>query len=129
MTLEEFAAAIDGLTYNLWCCTIHGNQSHDQKQIQQRMGNSHPGDLVVERSTHYYQPGDERMKKNGWENWRGPLDRVGYLLRVETITRKHEDCDEDYDTTYHVIRTLDGREIAWNNCHFLRVCPENVERE
>lgn len=55
------------------------------------------GDLVVEISTF----GD-----------RDHLDRVGWLV-------SHEDCR-------FVIRTLDGRELSWENCDFITAPTEHI---
>lgn len=94
---EQIQTLVDALVATGWCLwtTAHNNTPAAQR-IYQWMLAIAPGHLILEVTS--------RMSNR-------QMERVGVLL---SITSSHE----------YMIRTIDGRELRWENASFVRI-PRN----
>lgn len=100
--------------YIAWRNTCCGNPSPLQERYWHRMNNPIPGDLVVETTT----------------LTRGhPPNGIGRLLSVapEPYPDWDDEDEEEPIPTRDIwtIETLDGRQVRWENCHFIKI-PEDA---
>lgn len=81
----------------------------------ERANKPQAGDLVIETST-----GGGQIKSN-------QAIAVGYYVKREKVEFRHPvpDEDETYFEDITTIRTLDGKEVTWENCRFVTILPHD----
>jgi hypothetical protein len=91
----DMALLIEVSAYAVYQATLVGNPAPVVQRMQDALLNPRLGDLVLEITT------------RGMDHTKG--DRLGYLISGT----------DPYGA--RVIRTLDGREVKWDNAEFIRV--------
>lgn len=136
MSIAEAAAWIAGAAESLHYALIFAcDLKYSCAQaMRARMENyREEGALILEISTKGMTTSPEHIermrRKAGWEQWRGPLDRLGFFIQYEIEFRPDDplmrgpETGEQYGARVPLvtIRTLDGLLRRWEDFRFIRV--------
>lgn len=106
--------------YMAWVCAAPGASTDAPFAWRERyrlISNPVVGDFVVEVS--------------GGARENSPVGAVGTLIRIarEPCRELEEgEREEDVLETYYYLEDVTGREVRWENCHFIRAFRSNRER-